>query len=158
MRGILRAATVETHARLYRRPATTAFQCCARRASAACHKKPVVTPAFAGVYAGCMKRSVPRDRDAEIANLKDGVQFTLESLAWLAAWVLIPVWLAWRDTGFVHFLAYSAVSGCLLAAGVLADRGKAFEDLKHLFWFAGLTSLAILFFGGVTFGLTHLLL
>ena len=105
-----------------------------------------------------MKRSVPRNRDAEIANLKDGAQLTLESLTWLVAWVLIPVWLAWRDTGVVPFLAYAAASGCLLAAGVLAERGTAFEDLRHLLWFAGLTSLAILLFGGAVFGLAHLLL
>lgn len=101
-----------------------------------------------------MKRSLP----AEIENLKDGFSLALETLAWLAAWVLLPAWLAFRGSGISDFVGYALSAGSLLALGVAVDRGRAFQDLDHFLWFAGMTCLAILLFGGAVFGLGHLLL
>ena len=103
-----------------------------------------------------MKPGLPQSSAAATENLKDGLQLALETLTWLAAWVLIPVWLACRDTSLSHFLLYSIGSGSLLAFGVLVDRGSAFEDGGHLLWFSGITTLAIFLFGGTVFGLTRL--
>jgi len=105
-----------------------------------------------------MKRSLPSTRAAEVENLRDGLQLALESVTWLCAWIALPVWLAWRDSGIDQLLAYSLGSGGLLALGVLADRGGASEGAGHLLWLGSITCLAILLAGGTAFGLTHLLL
>ena len=104
-----------------------------------------------------MKPSQTRNRTAQVENMKDGLQLAAESLAWLAAWVLLPFWLAFRDTGVVAFFAYVLAAGFLLALGVVTDRAAAFEGIGHLLWFTGLTSLAILLFGGSVFTLSHLM-
>jgi hypothetical protein len=104
-----------------------------------------------------MKPSLMRSRAAEVENLRDGLTLAAESLAWFAAWVICPVWLAFRNTGFSHFLLYAIAVGCLLALGVIADRSSAFEDAGHFVWFAGITTFGILLSGGTMFLIAHLL-
>jgi hypothetical protein len=95
---------------------------------------------------------------ARSENLKDGVLLAAESMAWLAAWLVMPVWLALRETTGSAFTVYAVAVGTLLAFGVLADRGPAFDSPDHFLWFAALNSLAILLLGGAVFGFTLLLL
>lgn len=103
-----------------------------------------------------MKRNQDLRRAAEIENQKDAVLLGLESLTWLAAWIMLPIWLAARGAGAGQFLSYSVMAAALLALGVLADRGEAFDDVKHLLWFVALIFLAILLTGGAVFFATHL--
>ncbi len=104
-----------------------------------------------------MKPSLMRNRAAEVENLRDGLTLAAESLAWFAAWVICPVWLAFRNTGFSQFLLYAIAVGCLLALGVIADRSSAFEDAGHFVWFASITTFGILLSGGTMFLIAHLL-
>jgi hypothetical protein len=105
-----------------------------------------------------MKPRIIHDRAARAENLRDGLCLALESLTWLAAWALLPAWLAVRGSSIADFVAYVAVSGSLLALGVAADRGRAFQGPGHLVWFTGMTCAAILLFGGTVFAVAHLLL
>jgi hypothetical protein len=104
---------------------------------------------------------MPRTRNSHSVrpeNLRDGILLAVEILAWLTAWIVLPAILGSRGTTMPNFAGYALAAGTLLAAGMLADRGGAFEDFDHFLWFASLSSLAILLLGGAVFGLSHLLL
>lgn len=85
------------------------------------------------------------------------LQLVLETLSWLAAWLLLPVWLAFRNVGASDFLVFSLGAGLLLSVGVAADRPRAFEQLGDVAWFAGVFSLAVMVAGGTVFSLTVIL-
>lgn len=81
----------------------------------------------------------------------------LETLSWFAAWLIVPVWLAFRDVSGSGFLLFSLSAGLLLSVGVAADRPRAFEHLGDVTWFAGLSSVAVTVIGGTVFSLASIL-
>jgi hypothetical protein len=78
-------------------------------------------------------------------------------MAWLAAWTVMPVWLALRGATGTAFVAYAVAAGMLLTFGVLADQGRVFDSSDDFLRFAALTSLAILLLGGAVFVLSLLI-
>ncbi|MDP9415697.1 MAG: hypothetical protein M3Q08_16780 [Pseudomonadota bacterium] len=85
------------------------------------------------------------------------LQLVLETISWLAAWLILPVWLALKQVGVSDFLVYAFGSGLLLAVGVAADRPRALDQLGDAAWFAGVSSLAVTVVGGMVFALASVL-
>ncbi len=98
----------------------------------------------------------PRSTGASELLIQD-LQLLVETLCWLAAWLLLPAWLAFRGAGATGFLLYALGAGMLLSAGIAADRSDAFEQRGDIAWFAAVSCLAVLVVGGGVFTLTSAL-
>lgn len=85
------------------------------------------------------------------------LQLVLETTSWLAAWFILPVWLAFQGVSGPSFVLYALGSGLLLAAGVAVDRPHAFDEFEDSAWFAGVSSLAVTVVGGIVFAFTSFL-
>lgn len=101
--------------------------------------------------------SMPEDASRRSAREHDAVerlQLLAETSSWLAAWLLLPVWLGLAGAAVSDFVTFAIGAGLLLSLGVAADRAKAFTDLRHFCWFAAISCLAVLVVGGAVFAIT----
>ena len=103
-----------------------------------------------------MAKEASRSAGTNEPGLHD-LQLVLETTSWIAAWFILPVWLAFQGVSGASFLLYALGSGLLLAGGVAADRPHAFHEFEDSAWFAGLSSLAVTVLGGIVFALASLL-
>lgn len=86
------------------------------------------------------------------------LQLLVETLSWLAAWLILPAWLALRGADGSDFLLFSLGAGMLLSGGIAADRPAAFDQLGDLAWFAAVSCVAVLVVGGAVFTLASAVL
>lgn len=82
------------------------------------------------------------------------LQLLVETVSWLAAWLILPAWLAFRGANASDFLVYALGAGMLLSAGIAADRSGALDESGDMTWFAAVSCLAVLLVGGAVFTLT----
>ena len=98
-----------------------------------------------------MREQATRRKVGRLATT-ESLQLLLETSSWLAAWLILPVWLGLTGAGLFDFLLYSAGASLLLSLGVAADRPQGFSDAGDLGWLTGLCFLAVLLVGGALFG------
>ena len=104
-----------------------------------------------------MRKNLSMTQADEIRSATDLLQLIVETVTWLAAWLVFPAWLALHQASAAQFLLFAIGSGSLLSFGVALDRGRAFADLQHFVWFTAVSCLAMSVFGGIVFGLISLL-
>ena len=85
------------------------------------------------------------------------LQLLVETSSWLAAWLILPAWLASRGASASEFFLYAFGAGMLLAAGIAADRSDALNESGEMIWFAAVSCLAVFAVGGAVFTLTSAL-
>lgn len=83
----------------------------------------------------------------------EGLQALAETSSWLAAWLILPVWLGLRGASGADFLLYALGAGVLLSLGVAADRPRGFSHAGDVAWFSAICCFAVLVVGGVLFGI-----
>ncbi len=87
-----------------------------------------------------------------LAAIED-VELALETASWLAAWLVLPIWLAASGAGTADFLMYATSAGALLSLGVAADRPDGLPNAGDLAWFSAVAVLSILVVGGSFFAI-----
>jgi hypothetical protein len=92
------------------------------------------------------------------ADVIERMQLLSETACWLAAWLVLPIWLGVAGASPVEFLAYAFGAGALLAFGVAVDRSDGFSDLGEIAWFGALSCFAVLTVGGTLFGITTVII
>jgi hypothetical protein len=97
-----------------------------------------------------MREQAPRRSTAGFGNI-EGLQLLVEMSSWLAAWLILPVWLGLTGAGAGDFLLYALGAGLLLSAGVAADRPPGFAAAGDTAWFAAVCCFAVLIVGGALF-------
>jgi len=102
------------------------------------------------------KDGSPKSTGASELPVHD-LQLLVETLSWLAAWLILPAWLALHGASAPDFLLYALGAGMLLSAGIAADRSGALDQGGDMAWFAAVSSLAVLVVGGTVFTLTSAL-
>lgn len=99
-----------------------------------------------------VRHDVARRSTANYARV-EGLQLLAETSSWVAAWLILPVWLGLIGAGVGDFLLYAAGAGFLLSLGVAADRPQNFSYAGDLTWFAAVSCFAVLVVGGALFGI-----
>ena len=93
---------------------------------------------------------------ADRHGIFDSLHLFAETTSWVAAWLILPLWLGFRGAAFTDFLIFASGAGALLSFAVAADRPDALDDLHNLAWLSFASWLPVLIIGGAVFGLASI--
>lgn len=121
------------------------------------HKNGVVTVVRTGRYSSSRMKPLVRIAIrlraglAKIDRHLEGTEVFAESLVWIAAWLLIPIYLGRSTVGPGAYAIYAVVAGILVSLGVLATTQESCGGWARFFGHALKCALAILIAGGSVF-------
>jgi hypothetical protein len=88
--------------------------------------------------------------------IADRVQLLAQTTAWVAAWLIFPVWLGLTGAAAADFATYALGAGAVLAVGTAFDQPGLLPSAATLIWAAAVCWFTVLVAGGALFGIASL--